>query len=813
MRIRNLCFTALALVWSAGLFAQEKFDPASVRSRDCGPPTYSCGFTAPDPERARSIPVVPAVRMRGLPSSVDLSSQMPPVSNQGQQNSCVAWATTYATRSYFEQKARQWGYDAPVKGGRGEHIFSPAYVYNQINGGRDQGSVMENAFDLLVRQGAAPWSVMPYTDKDYTTQPTAAQRSAASNYKLASYRRIPPGDIETIKAELAAGRPVVFGMGIDDNFYQLKNSVYDQKGGKTYGGHAMALVGYDDGKSSPRGHRGAFKIINSWGTGWGDKGYGWISYRQWTSEQPWALVGYPVDTPTQTQTTTTTTNPTPAPTPPQPVSEVTVPPPAQVNATKGTYTDKIVVSWAAVENAVVYAVARAAPDKEFEVLGYSQEPTYEDKAVQQSVAYRYIVVAAVSNENYSDPEKSPVAEGYTAKATPVVRPPEKVTGVSATVTRQGALPVVSLDWTAAANASSYQVARYNAAAGQWQTIATVTAVEFEDRNPPANTKAYYAVRGVSNTAGKWSDTAEVQLAGATTPPSTPSGLVVSDGVYKEKIEVTWDAVPGAARYFLFRYDYGAGTWAPPISSETNSYMDQDRAVASGKNFAYTVVAQNDAGSSGFAPPVIGKTNPNAARGVTLLAPKNVKGTITGTTVNLSWTAVPGAKEYSVFKAKKGGKPDFVASVSTTSYSGAFKEKPGELYFYTVRSKSEYGGESADSKGVALFVNQTRSIPRERALPDQGIDRYTGTWNGRYMEKGAKPHDVVLKFASKGLEVHGTILMDNNPVVFKGDYATGATYLMTDQVDMHLLDFGLLELTFKTPGKGEVTAVVEKDAEK
>jgi hypothetical protein len=306
---------------------------------------------------------------------------------------------------------------------------------------------MENAFDLLVRQGAAPWSVMPYTDKDYTTQPTAAQRSAASKYKLASYRRIPPGDIETIKAELAAGRPVVFGMGIDDNFYQLKNSVYDQKGGKTYGGHAMALVGYDDGKSSPRGHRGAFKIINSWGTGWGDKGYGWISYRQWTSEQPWALVGYPVDTPTQTQTTTTTTNPTPAPTPPEPVSEVTVPPPAQVNATKGTYTDKIVVSWAAVENAVVYAVARAAPDKEFEVLGYSQEPTYEDKAVQQSVAYRYIVVAAVSNENYSDPEKSPVAEGYTAKATPVVRPPEKVTGVSATVTRQGALPVVSLDWT------------------------------------------------------------------------------------------------------------------------------------------------------------------------------------------------------------------------------------------------------------------------------------------------------------------------------------------------------------------------------
>ena len=35
------------------------------------------------------------------------------------------------------------------------------------------------------------------------------------------------------------------------------------------GGHAVAIVGYDDN---------GFIFKNSWGTGWGDKGYGWVSF-------------------------------------------------------------------------------------------------------------------------------------------------------------------------------------------------------------------------------------------------------------------------------------------------------------------------------------------------------------------------------------------------------------------------------------------------------------------------------------------------------------------------------------------------------
>ncbi|MEZ4955452.1 MAG: C1 family peptidase [Saprospiraceae bacterium] len=42
------------------------------------------------------------------------------------------------------------------------------------------------------------------------------------------------------------------------------------------GGHAMTIVGYDDGKN-------AFRIVNSWGTNWGDNGFAWVDYSLMTN--------------------------------------------------------------------------------------------------------------------------------------------------------------------------------------------------------------------------------------------------------------------------------------------------------------------------------------------------------------------------------------------------------------------------------------------------------------------------------------------------------------------------------------------------
>ena len=207
-----------------------------------------------------------------LPRQVDLSQNFPPPGNQGQQGSCVGWAVAYALKSYHERDERTWSLADE------EHLMSPAYVYNQIRQ-RGGGSYFVDAFDVLLNQGVASLKLMPYDQNDYSRQPSAAARAEAANYKIAAWGRVDAGttraDFEQeMKRHLVAGSPLVIGIPVYPDFQSLSpsNPIYDDSSGVSRGGHAIVIVGYDDARS-------AFRIVNSWGNGWGvDGGYGWIDY-------------------------------------------------------------------------------------------------------------------------------------------------------------------------------------------------------------------------------------------------------------------------------------------------------------------------------------------------------------------------------------------------------------------------------------------------------------------------------------------------------------------------------------------------------
>jgi quercetin dioxygenase-like cupin family protein len=102
---------------------------------------------------------------------------------------------------------------------------------------------------------------------------TEQQRINAAKHRTASWFQIADGDHNEIRAQLAAGNPVVIGIPVYPDFDNLNsgNPVYDNASGISRGAHAVCVIGYDDNKS-------ALKFTNSWGTGWGINGYGWISY-------------------------------------------------------------------------------------------------------------------------------------------------------------------------------------------------------------------------------------------------------------------------------------------------------------------------------------------------------------------------------------------------------------------------------------------------------------------------------------------------------------------------------------------------------
>lgn len=225
-----------------------------------------------------------------LPSSVDLSADMPPVGDQKDQGSCTAWAAAYYYKSFQERKEHNWQYT-------NDHIMSPSYIYNQFATSNTWGpSSVEYAFQTMYYQGVSSLGTFPYNDHDYSTQPSQQATAEAANFKISGYQKIYDrnglGSVDSLKAHLAAGDPFVMAIPLYGTGFEFLGpwnalikvhypTIIDIPSADVYeivrGGHAVTVVGYDDTMQW-------FKFVNSWGTDtniWGDPlhpGYGYITY-------------------------------------------------------------------------------------------------------------------------------------------------------------------------------------------------------------------------------------------------------------------------------------------------------------------------------------------------------------------------------------------------------------------------------------------------------------------------------------------------------------------------------------------------------
>jgi hypothetical protein len=211
---------------------------------------------------------------------VDLSSEMPPIGDQGSQGSCVCWALAYYHTTHNEWVEHHWNVNDS------QYQYSPAFVYNQTNGGADDGIPDSWAMELMLEHGVANLVDCPYADTNCTNWPSESAYSHALRFRGAAGCWI--GTLDTagrhaIKQHLANGYTCCIGINVWGNFQYIQNynntyCVADTFGAD-YGGHDVTIVGYDDTITTHDGH-GAFKLANSWGTSWGTMGgYFWMSYQ------------------------------------------------------------------------------------------------------------------------------------------------------------------------------------------------------------------------------------------------------------------------------------------------------------------------------------------------------------------------------------------------------------------------------------------------------------------------------------------------------------------------------------------------------
>lgn len=221
-----------------------------------------------------------------VPSSHDLSQYLPPIGDQGQYGTCVAWALGYNLKTMIEAQDKNYStadLTDPSK------QFSAKDLFLSINksdiGPNCGGTYLKSAMSTMQQRGVATAQTVPYVGLgDCSQSPSQSGTSEAQNYKISNYRSV---DIKTdvIKQYIANNRPVGFGARLGDNFMTWNSD--DVLTGHTsfnnvgqHAGHAMTIVGYDDAK----GPRGAFKVVNSWGQAWGSRGFIWIDYDFFTSQ-------------------------------------------------------------------------------------------------------------------------------------------------------------------------------------------------------------------------------------------------------------------------------------------------------------------------------------------------------------------------------------------------------------------------------------------------------------------------------------------------------------------------------------------------
>ena len=200
-----------------------------------------------------------------LPPSVDLRSTDSPIYDQGQVGSC----TGNGVADLIECIQPSLG--------------TPSRLFIYLNGRKIEGTIDQDSGCCIhdVIQGVVTYGIVaetewPYIESQFATVPPDSVYADAKKDLVIDYASLETE--EEVKQCLAAGYRVVFGTSLFESFEGedvaasgIVKMPEIEGFDACIGGHCMVIVGYNDEKQ-------CYIVRNSWGTGWGDKGYCYIPY-------------------------------------------------------------------------------------------------------------------------------------------------------------------------------------------------------------------------------------------------------------------------------------------------------------------------------------------------------------------------------------------------------------------------------------------------------------------------------------------------------------------------------------------------------
>jgi hypothetical protein len=229
-----------------------------------------------------------------MPSRVSFRKYAPPIQSQGKVATCVGWAVSYA--QFSTQQNLQMGITNETQ--KICRAMDPYFVYGYISSYGDKwcqdGTRISDAMLVLLNKGSKPFIWDPWLTCNSTSTFSEFTTALASNYTINDYLAVPSDDmVKNVKLALANQLIVSVGVNLTKSFEAGSASTYGvwapAANEASIGGHAMCVVGYDDTK-----YGGAFEVMNSWGTGYGEKGFVWIKYKDFSK---YVMEAYIIETP------------------------------------------------------------------------------------------------------------------------------------------------------------------------------------------------------------------------------------------------------------------------------------------------------------------------------------------------------------------------------------------------------------------------------------------------------------------------------------------------------------------------------------
>ncbi len=209
-----------------------------------------------------------------FPEKESLVPFFPKVDDQQQINSSTAQACVDLVQ-YFDRRAL----------GRTVGL-SKLFVYQatqQLLGMWGNNSVdLRSTLKAIVSFGIPNEQHWPYDPEKLNDQPAAFLYAVSDRYRSIRYLRLDGRNrsgretLAVVKSFLNAGFPCVFGFSVPASISDEGDVPYRPTFDNVLGGQAVVAVGYDDQRLSST--KGALKFRNSWGSEWGENGYGWLPY-------------------------------------------------------------------------------------------------------------------------------------------------------------------------------------------------------------------------------------------------------------------------------------------------------------------------------------------------------------------------------------------------------------------------------------------------------------------------------------------------------------------------------------------------------